>query len=149
MGLEPGNLPGWHSDCYPEPLKTNMPGTPGEAQMNLKELKNKSLEIRSNVQHRVSEQLRSDKAERVSAINVGRPERIISGVLGSALLLLGMRRPGITNRLVSLAGADLLLRGASGCCNVYKALNFSTVSEAEKTARHIPGASRFGRKTAA
>ncbi|NDE14432.1 DUF2892 domain-containing protein [bacterium] len=117
--------------------------------MNLKEFKNKGLEIGTNVQHRVAEQWQADKAERRASVNVGRPERIISGVLGTALILLGLRRPGITNRLVSLAGADLLIRGASGCCNLYKAMNFSTVSESEKAARRVPGEARFGRKTAA
>ncbi len=117
--------------------------------MNFEGLKSKGLEMGHDIQHRVVDQLKSDAAARRASVNVGRPERIVSGVLGSLLVLIGMRRPGTVNRLVSLAGADLVLRAACGNCNVYKALNFSTVSQKEKEARRILSEPRLTRKSAA
>ena len=117
--------------------------------MNFEGLKSKGLEMGHDVQHRVVDQWQSDVALRRASINVGRPERIVSGVLGSLLVLLGMRRPGTVNRLVSLAGADLVLRAVCGHCNVYKALNFSTVSPHEKEGRRTLSEPRLARKSAA
>lgn len=117
--------------------------------MNFEGIKSKGLEIGHDIQHRVADQWQTDAAVRRASVNVGKPERIVSGVLGSLLVLLGMRRPGTVNRLVSLAGADLVLRAACGHCNVYKALNFSTVSPHEKEARRTLAEPRLARKSAA
>jgi len=117
--------------------------------MNFEGIKSKGLEIGHDIQHRVADQWQSDAAVRRSSVNIGKPERIVSGVLGSVLVLLGMRRPGTVNRLVSLAGADLVLRAACGHCNVYKALNFSTVSAHEKETRRTLAEPRLARKSAA
>lgn len=117
--------------------------------MNLKELKSRSTELSSDVGHRIADRWKHDSALRKSSVNVGKPERVVSGVLGSALVLLGMRRPGTANRLVSLAGADLLFRAACGHCNIYKALNISTVSPKERELRRLASEPRLSRRPAA
>ena len=117
--------------------------------MNFEGMKNKGLEIGHDIQHRIGDQLQSDASLRRASVNVGKPERIVSGILGSLLVLLGMRRPGTANRLVSLAGAGLLIRATSGNCNIYKALDFSTVSAGEKLGRRIHEEPRLTRKSAA
>lgn len=117
--------------------------------MDLRELKSRSIEVGSDLGHRISDQWQRDSAARRASINVGRSDRIISGILGSTLLLLGMRRPGAANRLVSLAGADLLIIAACGHCNIYKALNISTASPKERTSDKRSQEPRLARRPAA
>jgi uncharacterized membrane protein len=117
--------------------------------MNYQELKKSTIETAQEWQHRIADQMSEDRALRKASVNVGRTERVASGVVGSALVLLGLRRPGLANRLVSLVGADLVLRAACGHCNIYKALNFSTLSKAQKDALKAAGEPRLARRPAA
>jgi uncharacterized membrane protein len=59
-------------------------------------------------------------------VNVGRTERIASGVIGGLLAAYGFRRGGIGGLLVALLGGGLLTRGASGHCPAYSALGMTS-----------------------
>lgn len=117
--------------------------------MNYEEIKHSTIETAQSIQHRLASRMAEDRALRKASVNIGKSERVASGVLGSALVLLGLRRPGIANRLVSLVGADLVLRAACGHCNIYKALNFSTLSKAQKEALKAASEPRLARRPAA
>ncbi len=58
--------------------------------------------------------------------NVGRVERVISLVGGSALVVAGARRRNLPGAVMALAGAFLVDRGATGHCVAYEALGLST-----------------------
>jgi uncharacterized membrane protein len=55
-------------------------------------------------------------------VNVGRTERWLSMLAGSALAAYGLKRRSTAGGTAALAGAALLYRGATGHCNVYQAL---------------------------
>jgi len=59
-------------------------------------------------------------------INIGDSERLISGTGGVALAIYGLKRRGLGGLLMTIAGAGLIYRGATGHCNLYKALSIST-----------------------
>ncbi len=58
--------------------------------------------------------------------NVAQTERWISLVGGGVLALTGLRKRGIARALLSLAGAGMMVRGASGHCGVYGMLGIDT-----------------------
>lgn len=69
--------------------------------------------------------------------NLAKPERIASTVAGSLLVTAGLllrSRPGI---LVGLLGGALILRGATGQCEVYRKLGINTARPHDK--RGVPG----------
>jgi uncharacterized membrane protein len=55
-------------------------------------------------------------------INVGRAERWLSLLAGGALAVYGLQRRSGNGNAATLAGAALLYRGATGHCEVYRAL---------------------------
>ena len=55
-------------------------------------------------------------------VNVGRTERWLSMLAGSALAAYGLKRRATVGGTAAIAGAALLYRGATGHCNVYQAL---------------------------
>src|SRR5262249_27836311 len=59
-------------------------------------------------------------------INVGDGERLISVAGGGALSIYGLKRGGISGLLMTIAGGALVYRGATGHCNLYRALSVST-----------------------
>src|SRR5882672_1862042 len=59
-------------------------------------------------------------------INVGDGERLISVAGGGALSIYGLKRGGLGGLLMTIAGGALIYRGATGHCNLYKALSVST-----------------------
>jgi uncharacterized membrane protein len=59
-------------------------------------------------------------------VNVGDGERFISAAGGGALAIYGLKRGGIGGLLMAIAGGALIRRGATGHCNLYKALSVST-----------------------
>lgn len=59
-------------------------------------------------------------------VNVGRNERWISGGAGAALVGLGLWQRGLIGLGAGIAGAALLVRGATGHCSVYQALGRNT-----------------------
>jgi uncharacterized membrane protein len=72
-----------------------------------------------------------------ASINVGQPERWLSGIAGGLLTLYGLRRLDLPGTFFALLGADLLYRGISGRSLAYKALGIST-SRREATRVAIP-----------
>jgi uncharacterized membrane protein len=60
-------------------------------------------------------------------INIGDEERLVSGAGGGALAVYGLKRRGLGGLLMTIAGAGLIYRGATGHCNLYKVLSISTV----------------------
>lgn len=65
--------------------------------------------------------------------NVNNPERIVSAVAGGALVGFGLKQGGIGGILATLAGAEMLFRGATGHCHVYGALGIDTRDVPEGT----------------
>lgn len=63
--------------------------------------------------------------------NVGTPERVLSSIGGGLLLAYGLNRGGVLGVLLSLAGGGLALRGVTGHCHAYDALDIDT-SDGEK-----------------
>jgi uncharacterized membrane protein len=54
--------------------------------------------------------------------NVGGAERLLSALGGGALALYGLKRGGMGGAAMAVAGGSLLYRGATGHCELYKAL---------------------------
>jgi uncharacterized membrane protein len=61
--------------------------------------------------------------------NVGNPERIVSTLAGGSLIAYGIKRKDWLGALLSLVGGGLAMRGATGHCQVYDALDFDTNRE--------------------
>lgn len=62
-------------------------------------------------------------------VNVGSGERVASTVAGGALVAYGIKQGGLAGAALSLFGGGLLLRGTTGHCSVYKALDINTSDE--------------------
>ena len=69
--------------------------------------------------------------------NVGGIERLISVASGSALLLYGLSRRSAGGLALASVGGALLLRGATGHCQVYSKLKISTSDASSKETRGI------------
>ncbi len=61
-----------------------------------------------------------------TSTNVGNTERVASVTTGGALVAYGIKRKDWIGVLLSVAGGALALRGATGHCQVYDALNIDT-----------------------
>jgi len=72
-----------------------------------------------------------------AGVNVGLPERWLSGIAGGLLTFYGLRRLDLPGTLFALLGADLLYRGIRGRSLVYRALGIST-SRREATRVALP-----------
>lgn len=68
-------------------------------------------------------------SEQLSNTNVNTTERAVSGLLGAALLPIGLRRRGLLGALLAAAGAYLVYRGASGRCSIYRRLGTGSTEE--------------------
>jgi uncharacterized membrane protein len=66
--------------------------------------------------------------------NVSPAERLVSGVAGGALIAYGVKRGDALGILLSVLGGGLTLRGATGHCQVYDAMDINT---ADETQRHL------------
>ena len=58
--------------------------------------------------------------------NVGNPERVISTLAGGSLIAYGIKRKDWLGALLGVVGGGLALRGATGHCQVYDALDIDT-----------------------
>ncbi len=66
--------------------------------------------------------------------NVGQQERIAGGLIGGAMVLLGLRHGGLLTRLALLGtGGALLYRSTTGYCSVYGVLGLNTANDAPAT----------------
>ncbi len=68
--------------------------------------------------------------------NVSPTERLVSGVAGGALIALGAKRGDAIGVLLSIVGGGLALRGATGHCQVYDAMDINTADESQQK-RHF------------
>ncbi|WP_114395583.1 YgaP-like transmembrane domain [Oleisolibacter albus] len=59
----------------------------------------------------------------IGPVNIGPGERILTGGIGGALLLLGLDRGGGAGSALALAGGLLLLRASSGHCPLYQQMD--------------------------
>lgn len=72
--------------------------------------------------------------------NLAENERLISTVGGAALVALGLSRRGLAGWLTATLGGALMARGISGNCQLYQALDISTVGPAGPLSRiSVPG----------
>jgi len=61
--------------------------------------------------------------------NVSPTERLVSGVAGGALIAYGAKRGDALGVLMAILGGGLTLRGATGHCQVYDAMDINTADE--------------------
>ena len=66
------------------------------------------------------------------AINVAEDERLLSLIVGPALILIGLLPRGWLGVLLALVGAELVYRGATGHCHVYEVLDIDRSPEARR-----------------
>ena len=64
--------------------------------------------------------------------NVSPAERIVSATAGGMLLAYGLKRGGVTGTAFSLLGGALALRGTTGHCQVYDAMDVDTNREGNR-----------------
>jgi uncharacterized membrane protein len=64
--------------------------------------------------------------------NVGGTERLLSALGGGALALYGLKRGGMGGAAMAVAGGSLLFRGATGHCELYKALGINRTERGEQ-----------------
>ena len=62
--------------------------------------------------------------------NVGGVERAVSAAAGGALVAYGVRQRGVGGTLAVIVGGAMLLRGATGHCPAYDAMNMKTTDRA-------------------
>ncbi len=65
-----------------------------------------------------------------SDVNVGSTERLCSSLAGGALALYGLSRMSLAGLVLAGIGGSLLYRGATGQCQLYKALGVNTADGA-------------------
>jgi len=65
--------------------------------------------------------------------NVGSTERVASAIAGAGLIAYGLKRADTTGILLSVLGGGLALRGATGHCQVYDAMDIDTNQEHSST----------------
>ncbi len=73
---------------------------------------------------------------------MGAIERWISGAVGAALVVRGLRRPSLINLALAALGANLIYRGATGYCGLYDRLGLSTVGGRNPVLKWAKGAHR-------
>jgi uncharacterized membrane protein len=96
-------------------------------------------EVLSN--HNTRDSLRSNGSD--SGVNVGNIERAACAIAGGALAAYGLKRRTAGGLVLTLAGAALLHRGATGHCNTYQALGITTAgSEDQKAPEQHAGIAR-------
>lgn len=59
-------------------------------------------------------------------LNVGKPERVVSVLVGGLLMVRGLFRRSLMARLGGLIGVGLVRRGLTGKCGFYRSLGIDT-----------------------
>lgn len=72
-------------------------------------------------------------------MNVGGPERLVSVISGAALAVYGARRRDRRGLALAILGAELIRRGTTGRCVVYRALGVSTARDNGRIPPRAPG----------
>lgn len=70
-----------------------------------------------------------DEAEGYTRINVAPSERVLSGIAGTAMVALGLKRGTFGGLALAVAGGFVLYRGVTGYCGLYDALNLDSAHE--------------------
>jgi uncharacterized membrane protein len=70
--------------------------------------------------------IQADRAQLGSRGNVGEVERWVSGAVGAALILHGLRQRSLASLALAAVGGGLLHRGTTGHCQLYDRLGVST-----------------------
>jgi uncharacterized membrane protein len=74
-------------------------------------------------------------------INVGKPERVVSVLVGGLLVLRGLFRRSLMSGLGALVGAGLVRRGLTGKCAFYRSMGVDTAhrshGEVESPAQYV------------
>jgi len=71
--------------------------------------------------------------------NVSPTERVVSGVAGGALIAYGIKQGGAVGVVLSILGGGLTLRGATGHCQVYDAMDVNTADAQQQQKRSGAG----------
>jgi len=71
--------------------------------------------------------------------NLSPTERVISATAGGALLAYGIKRGGVSGAAISILGGGLALRGTTGHCQVYDALDVDTNNQKSEKAAFSKG----------
>lgn len=66
-------------------------------------------------------------------INIGKLERLVSILGGSVLAIAGLKRRSLGGLSLAALGGGLMLRGATGHCEVYRSLKINTADAASET----------------
>ena len=69
--------------------------------------------------------------------NVSPTERVVSATAGGALLAYGIKRGDAAGILLSIVGGGLALRGATGHCQVYDAMDVDTNDQQSRESRGV------------
>lgn len=74
--------------------------------------------------------------------NVSPTERLVSGLAGGALVAYGAKRGDAVGVLLAILGGGLTLRGATGHCQVYDAMDINTADESKQPRRFGAGSKK-------
>jgi uncharacterized membrane protein len=80
----------------------------------------------TNISNSIERPINDTNQKSEKKINVGKGERIVSTVGGSALLAYGIQRKDWIGALLGAVGAGLTWRGTTGQCPAYRALDIDT-----------------------
>ena len=71
-------------------------------------------------------------------INVGKPERVVSVLVGGLLVLRGLFRRSLLARLGAVVGAGLVRRGLTGKCGFYRSIGVDTAHPSHAEVEYAP-----------
>ncbi|MET0623892.1 MAG: SRPBCC family protein [Pyrinomonadaceae bacterium] len=80
------------------------------------------------------------------SVNIGEVERWASAIGGGALAIYGATRGSLGGIALALVGAALVHRGATGHCNLYEAMNFSTADGGLRNSENVSVSGERGTK---
>ncbi len=81
-----------------------------------------------------------------TSVNIGEIERWASAIGGGALAIYGATRGSLGGIALALVGAALVHRGATGHCNLYEAMNFSTAEGDLRNSENVSVSGERGTK---
>jgi hypothetical protein len=79
-------------------------------------------------------------------VNVGGPERWVSLLAGSGLILRGMAKPSMGSALLGLLGVALVHRAATGHCSLYGVLGMDRTDQGERRATGDASTYGYGKR---
>jgi uncharacterized membrane protein len=94
----------------------------------------------------ISELTGEEPTRSAMTTNVGEVERWASAIGGGALAIYGATRGSLGGIALALVGAALVHRGATGHCNLYEAMNFSTAEGSLRNSENVSVSGERGTK---